>query len=169
MNDLSHFRNCVTTYWSSSLVKLVSIKSLVEGQQVDIETVVCKDILFLGQHLRKIFWYFSGEVNIVAYIFLALLMLDSVGPFLLQKIRCRTTSEIIQIQDPDLKAKYRTVKILTLRPRRITVDKIRIAGKDLLKRGLEIAVECDVDERIDHSVGVGKHVDPKLVQFDPRR
>ena len=57
--------------------------------------------------------------------------------------------------------------MLTWWPRSVAVDKIRIAGKNLLKRGLETVVKCDVDERIDHSVRVGEHVDPKLVFFYP--
>ena len=36
-----------------------------------------------------------------------------------------------------------------------------------LKRLLEVVIEGDVDDGVDHGVRIGKHVDPELVFFQP--
>ena len=39
------------------------------------------------------------------------------------------------------------------------------AQDDFLKCFLEVVIECDVNHRVDHGVGVGKHIEPELVVF----
>ena len=38
-------------------------------------------------------------------------------------------------------------------------------AKESFERLFEIGVEGDVDDRVDHCMGVGEHVDPKLILF----
>ena len=47
------------------------------------------------------------------------------------------------------------------------MDNFIAAAEKLLKRLLEVVIEGDVDDGVDHSVGVGEHVDPELIPLQP--
>ena len=55
-----------------------------------------------------------------------------------------------------------TVSIIVL-----IVDNFIAATEKLLKRLFEVVIEGDVNDGIDHGVGVGKHVDPELISLQP--
>ena len=62
----------------------------------------------------------------------------------------------------------REVRILTV-PGVFVWDHFITAAKELLEGLLKILVECDVNDGVDHGVGVGEHVDPELVLCEPLR
>ena len=41
------------------------------------------------------------------------------------------------------------------------------AANEALKRFLEVVIEGDVDERVDHCMRICKHVDPELILYQP--
>ena len=41
-------------------------------------------------------------------------------------------------------------------------------AKESFKRLFEVGIEGDVNDRVDHGMGVGEHVDPKLILFQPK-
>ena len=60
----------------------------------------------------------------------------------------------------------REVRILTV-PGVFVWDHFITAAEELLEGLLKILVECDVNDGVDHGVGVGEHVDPELIPLQP--
>ena len=57
--------------------------------------------------------------------------------------------------------------LLTISVIVLVVNDFIATTEKFLKRLLEVVIEGDVDDGVDHGVGVGEHVDPELIPLQP--